>query len=125
MTGVGGFHLGDPQFGDRAGAICDPVEALVMKGDQDAVARQMDIGLEVPVSKSNCDLECRERVLGRLTGTTSVGERDRSRLYEERVHVSRARIPASVTRSAAIRPNRSVRQRRRGRKNGEIADDLA
>jgi len=88
VTGVGGFHVGDTEFGDRTGAICDPVEALVMKGDQDAVAREMDIGLEVPVSKTDCDLECRERVLGRLAGTTSVGERDRSWLYKERVHVS-------------------------------------
>ena len=94
MTGVGRFHLSDAELSDRAGAICNPVEALVMKGDQNAVASEMDIGLQVPVSECECDLECRERVLGRLTATASVGERDRSRLDEERVHVSRSRIPA-------------------------------
>ena len=88
MTGVGHFHLGDAELRDRAGAICDPVQALVMKGDQDAIASEMDIGLQVPVPERDCDLECRQRVLGRLTGTTSVGERDRSRLDKERVHVS-------------------------------------
>jgi len=67
-----------------------------MKGDENAVASEMDVGLQVPVSKRYCDLECRERVLGRLTGTTSVGERDRSRLHEETVHVSHSRIPASL-----------------------------
>ena len=100
MTGVGRFHLGDAELGYRAGAICNPVEALVMKGDQNAVASEMDIRLQISVSERYCDLECRERVLGRLTGTTSVGERDRSRLDEERVHVSHSRIPASLTRSA-------------------------
>src|SRR5207302_62237 len=52
---------------------------------------------QVPVSKSPCDLECRKRVLGRLTGPAPVGERDRSWLNEERVHVSRSRIPPSPT----------------------------
>ena len=80
-----------------------------MKGDENAVASEMDVGLQVPVSKRYCDLECRERVLGRRTGTTSVGERDRSRLEKERVHVSRSRIPASLTRNAqpVRKPSRS------------------
>jgi hypothetical protein len=59
-----------------------------MKGDQHAVASEMDIGLQVPVSKRCCDLKRRQRVLGRLTRATSMGECDRSRLDEERVHVS-------------------------------------
>jgi CubicO group peptidase (beta-lactamase class C family) len=59
-----------------------------MKGDENAVASEMDVGLQVPVSERYCDLECRERVLGRLTRTTPVGEHDRSRLEKERVHVS-------------------------------------
>jgi hypothetical protein len=87
VTGVGRFHLGDAELRDRAGAIRDPVQALVMKGDQDAIAREMDISLQVPVPESHRDLEGRQRVLGRLTRTTSVGERDRSRLDEKRVHV--------------------------------------
>ena len=100
VTGVGRFHLGDAELRDRAGAIRDPVEALVMKGDQNAVAREMHISLQVPVPESHRDLEGRQRVLGRLTGTTSVGERDRSRLDEKRMHVPRSSIPASRTRSA-------------------------
>ena len=125
MTGVGRFHLGDAELGDRAGAICDPVEALVMKGDQDAVASEMDVGLQVPVPKCYCDLECGERVLGRLTGTTSVGERDRSRLDEERVHVSRSRIPASgsapTTRTHASPERFSATEAERGACSGTLA----
>ena len=45
MTGVGRFHLGDAELRDRAGTIRDPVQALVMKGDQNAIARKMDISL--------------------------------------------------------------------------------
>ena len=67
-----------------------------MEGDQHAVAREMGIGLQVSVPKRHGDLKCRERVLGRLTGTAAVGERDRSRLVKERVHVSQRRIPPSA-----------------------------
>jgi hypothetical protein len=95
VTGVGRFYLGDAELGDRPRTICDPVQAIVMKGDQHLVACEMDIGLQVPISESLCDLECRKRVLRRLTGPTPVGERDRSWLNEERVHVSRSRIPPS------------------------------
>src|SRR5256885_1717360 len=80
-----------------------------MKGDQDAIAREMDISLQVPVPESHRDLEGRQRVLGRLTRTTSVGERDRSRLDEKRVHVPRSSIPPSRTRSAQPLPRPSAR----------------
>jgi hypothetical protein len=68
IDGIGRVHLDDPEFSDRAGAICDPVKAVVMEGDQHAVPRDMGIGLQVSVPKRHRDLECRERVLGRLAG---------------------------------------------------------
>ena len=57
LTGVGRLHLADIECGDRAGAIGDPVQPVVVKRDQHSVAREVGVGLEVPVPERDGDLE--------------------------------------------------------------------
>src|SRR5271166_15316 len=86
IASIRGFHLDDAELGNRAPAIRDSVKAVVVEGDQHAVARDVGIGLHVSVPKCHSDRECRDRVLGRLAGTAAVRERDWAGTVEERVH---------------------------------------
>ena len=91
ITSVRRLHLGDPELSDRAPAVRDPVEPLVMASDQHAVSGEMGIGLDVRVPERDCDLKRLKRVLGRLAGAPSVSDRDRAELGEECVHARQCR----------------------------------
>ena len=78
VAGVGCLDLGDAEVGERACAIGDPVQPVVVEGDQHAVTGYVRVGLEVPVAERNGDLERRERVLRCLAAPPAVRERDRA-----------------------------------------------
>ena len=71
-----------------AGAVGDPIESVVVEGDQHAVGGDVDVGLEVAVAEVDGVLECGERVLGCVARPAAVGERDGSWVVEERFHLS-------------------------------------
>ena len=82
-----------PTCGDRASPIGDPVQPVVVKGDQYAVASDVGVRFEVAVPECHGDLERHKRVLGCLAGPAAVGERDRPVVIEEGVHSSRSAPP--------------------------------
>ena len=86
VSGVGRLHVVDIECGNRARAIGDPVQPVVVKRDQHTVARDVGVGLEVPVPERDGDLKRHERVLGRIAGPATVGERDRTGVIEKRMH---------------------------------------
>ena len=55
-----------------------------MEGEQDPVAGQMDVGLEVSVSQGDGGLERGQGVLGSLAAAAAMGEGDRGRSVEKR-----------------------------------------
>ena len=77
-TDEGGLHLGVRRLGDVAGAVGDPVQHVVVEGEQDTVAGDVDVGLEVGVAETHGVTEGRHRVLQALdlgvVGTAAVGE---------------------------------------------------
>ena len=79
---VGG-HLGD-----RAVDAARPREIGVVECHQHAVGAEVHVGLEVVESEPDGVLERRHRVLGCLARPTSMGERNRPRPIEIRVHES-------------------------------------
>ncbi len=64
--------------------IGDPIEDVVVEGEQHAVGRHVHVGLDVAVAEADRALERRHRVLGPLARAAAVGERDRTRMVEER-----------------------------------------
>ena len=64
----------------------------IMKGDDDAVARHVRVGLEIAVPERDGRAERLQGVLGRLLGAAAVGDRDGRRPTEERV----ARTPLAA-----------------------------
>lgn len=56
-----------------------------MEGDDDAVVRRMDVGLEIPIASLDRGGERGERVLRMVPRAAAMGERDRTRVVEERV----------------------------------------
>ena len=82
------FGLGDlaiGQLGDDANPIGHTIQAIVMEGNQDAVAGGVYISLEIAIAESDRALERRHRILGPLTGTAAMGERNRPIMIKERV----------------------------------------
>ena len=67
------------------GPIGDPVEAVVVEGEADAVGGDVGVGLEVPVAEGDRRLERRHRVLaGPSLERRPVGEGQRAGVVEER-----------------------------------------
>jgi len=94
VAGVGGLNLDDVELRNRTRVVGDPVQAVVVEGDEHAVTSDMGVGLEVPVPQAHGELKRRERVLRRPTGPAPVGERDRTGVGEKRVHILRCPVRA-------------------------------
>ena len=85
-------HLGPGQLRDRAAPVGDPVQHPVVEGQQHAVTRDVDVGLEVVVAERHGVLERRHGVLEaldlRVVGTAAVRERqDRAGTAQRLVEV--------------------------------------
>ena len=81
---LGGPYDGPRQILDHPVAVGDPIEHVVVEGEQHAVGGDVDVGLDVAVAERDRVLERRHRVLGDLARSASVRERDRSGPVEER-----------------------------------------
>jgi hypothetical protein len=82
---VGRLDLADVELGDGAGAVRHAVQARIMERHERAVAREMDVGLEIAEAQPHRGLEGRERVLGRRLRPTAVGKRDGPVSIQKRV----------------------------------------
>lgn len=68
--------LGVVEVRNGAGAVGDTVELGVVEGQQHAVGRRVDIGLNVAVAQVDRVRESGQGVLGGLAGAAAMGERD-------------------------------------------------
>jgi hypothetical protein len=82
--------LGPGQVGDRAAAIRDAVQPVVVERDHDAVAGRVQVGLQVPVAEVDGVLEGVQGVLVpdvvRVLRAAPMRHRDRSVVVEVLVH---------------------------------------
>ncbi len=76
-------HLGPGQVADQAGAVGDPVQALVVEGAQDTVGGDVHVGLHVAVAERHRALEGGHGVLRPVAGAPAVGEGDGLGLVQE------------------------------------------
>ena len=83
VPGIRGTYLGKRQLADPAGAIGEALEAAVVEREQHAVAGEVDVRLQVPISHRDGRLESGQGVLRRLTAAPTMGEGDRGRSLEK------------------------------------------
>jgi len=63
-----GPDLTPRQLSDRARGVRHAIQQVVVEGDEHAVGRHVDVGLEMAVAHLDCRAERRQRVLGGLAG---------------------------------------------------------
>ena len=111
---VGGLDLGDRQRGDRARPVGEPVQAGVVEGHDDAVARDVRVRLEEAVSHGHGHAERLDRVLWSLLRAAPVSDRHRRRHVEERmpslIHAGRNPCTSASAVSPPARTWRSCRE---------------
>lgn len=90
VPGIRGLDVGKLELGDRAFAVCDALQPLVVRSDDDPIACDLRVGLQVAIPQGDRSLERRERVLRSLAGASTVCESDRSRAIEEWVWTHQA-----------------------------------
>ena len=81
----GGVDLAPAQLADPPGHSAGAGQVVVVERDEHAVLGDLHIGLDVPVAEVDGVLERRHRVLGCITGASTVGERHRAVPVEIRV----------------------------------------
>src|SRR5207302_10552370 len=114
--GIGRLDLGGGEGCDGAAAIGDPVEVVVVEGEDDAVAAEVQVGLQVAVADGDRRGEGRHGVLGELAGTAAVGERDGAGPVEEGMQpVSRAAHPRCSVEPAGTGARHPISVPRRAR----------
>ena len=78
VPGVGGLDLRRGHRRDPAGPVGDPVEDVVVKGEDHAVGTEVDVGLHVAVAQLHRGGEGGQGVLRLVEGAAAMGEGDRA-----------------------------------------------